>query len=342
MQAVVIERPGEIEVRELPDPEPGPGEILVAVRSCGICGTDVHIADGDLASARYPLVPGHEFAGEVVAVGPPAPEVRGLAAERNPVELRPGDLVAVDPTLFCGRCRACRMGRENLCERWGAVGVTVAGGCAELAAVPSWNVHRLPPGFDMSIGALIEPLSCAVHGFDLIHTRLADRFLVYGAGTMGLMLLLLAGRVGALSTTVVEPNEARRQKAADLGASEAVPNTADFDPDRRFDVVIDATGVIAAIEDGLRWVRPGGTFLQFGVASHAASANVSPFKIYNEEVTLVGSMAVVKSYDRACDFAIEADLGLNELVSGQYALKDYAEALERARRGDGYKLQVLP
>lgn len=142
MQAVVIDGPGAIEVRELPDPTAGPGEVVVAVGACGICGTDLHIADGDLASARYPLVPGHEFAGEVVDVGPPAPSVRGLAAERPGQQLRPGDLVAVDPTLFCGRCRPCRLGHENLCERWGAIGVSVAGGCAELAAVPSWRRCR--------------------------------------------------------------------------------------------------------------------------------------------------------------------------------------------------------
>lgn len=342
MQAVVIEGPGDISVGEVPDPTPGPGEIVVAVRACGICGTDIHIADGDLTSARYPLVPGHEFAGEVVAAGAPAPTARGLGPERGVRPFRAGDLVAVDPTLFCGRCRPCRLGHENLCERWGAVGVTVAGGCAELVAVPSWNAHLLPPGFDMSLGALIEPLSCAVHGYDLIKTKLADRFIIYGAGTMGLMLLMLAERVGALSVTVVEPNPARRQKAAALGATEALAGTDDLDEGRRFDVVMDATGVIAAIEDGLRRVRPGGTFLQFGVASNSATAKVSPFRIYNEEITVIGSMAVLKSYDRACELTTEADLGLHALVSGQYPLKDYPEVLERARHGDGYKLQVVP
>lgn len=105
---------------------------------------------------------------------------------------------------------------------------------------------------------------------------------------------------------------------------------------------MDATGVIAAIEDGLRRVRPGGTFLQFGVAANDAIAKVSPFKVYNEEITVVGSMAVLKSYDRACDLTTEVDLGLLSLVSGQYPFKDYAEVLGRARHGDGYKLQVVP
>jgi threonine dehydrogenase-like Zn-dependent dehydrogenase len=234
------------------------------------------------------------------------------------------------------------LGHENLCERWGAIGVTTGGGCAALVAVPSWNAHRLPDGFDMSLGALIEPLSCAVHGYDLIKTKLGDRFIIYGAGTMGLMLLLLAERAGAVSVTVIEPNEARRKKAAELGATEAFESAEHLGAGQRFDVVMDATGVIAAIEDGLRRVRPSGTFLQFGVASNSATAKVSPFKIYNEEINVIGSMAVLKSYDRACDLTTEVDLRLPSLVSGQYPLRDYGEVLKRARHGDGYKLQVVP
>ena len=341
MQAVLIEGPGEIAITELDDPTPDVGEIIVAVRACGICGTDLHIVDGDLESARLPLVPGHEFAGEVVAVGAPAANLRGLAPEVNGAGFRPGDLVAVDPTLFCGRCRPCRLGHENLCDRWGAIGVTTNGGCAQFVAVPSWNAHRLHGGFDTSMAALIEPLSCAIHGYDLVRTRLGDRFLIYGAGTMGLMLLLLAPRAGAASVAVVEPNEARRHKASELGATETLASGGELDG-RRFDVVIDATGVIAAIEDGLGRVRRGGTFLQFGVASHTASAKVSPFHIYNDEITVVGSMAVLKSYERAAELATELNLGLSGLVSQQFSLEHYAEVIEHARTGNGYKLQVVP
>ena len=328
MYAVTVEGPGELCYAEVPDPQAGPGEIVVAVRNCGICGTDLHIADGDLATARYPVVPGHEFAGEVVEVG------------RDVDDVRVGDLVAVDPSLFCGRCRQCRMGHENMCERWAAIGVTVAGGCAQYVAVPAWNAHRLPAGFDTSLAALIEPLSCAVHGYDMVKTKLGDRFLVYGAGTMGLMMMMLGPRAGAISVVVVEPNAARRDKALSLGATAAVPSSAELDD--RFDLVIDATGVVSAIEDALSRVRPGGSFLQFGVAPSHATARFSPFKVYNEEITLVGSMAVLKSYDRACDIATGTDIDLASLVSAQIPLKSYPDALEQARRGQGYKLQVVP
>ena len=122
MQAVVIQEPGKIDVTEVPDPAPGPREVVVAVAGCGICGTDLHIADGQFAPT-LPVVPGHEFAGEVVAVGAEVPESA----------VRVGDQVAVDPSLYCHECYFCRRGRGNQCERWGGIGVTVSGA----AAVPT-------------------------------------------------------------------------------------------------------------------------------------------------------------------------------------------------------------
>jgi 2-desacetyl-2-hydroxyethyl bacteriochlorophyllide A dehydrogenase len=330
MKAAVIDAPGTLEVIDVPEPAPGPDDIVVAVAACGICGTDIHLMDGDFDAAVYPLTPGHEFSGEVVAVG------------REVATVSPGDFVAVDPSLYCGHCRSCRQGHGNLCEDWHAIGITHAGAAAEYVVAPGWNAQRLPDGFDPTIGALIEPLSCAVHGYDLVRTKLADRMVIYGAGTMGLLLLALAPRAGALSVAVVEPNPSRRDQAHAFGATEVVASGDQLQRPDGFDVVMDATGVVAAIEDGLTRVKRGGTFLQFGVTASEATAKVSPFRIYNDEITLVGSMAVLESYERACDLAAEADLGLDRLISDQLPLSAYSEALERARRGDGYKLQVRP
>lgn len=330
MKAAVIDSPGTLEIGEVPDPTPGPDDIVVAVQASGICGTDIHLYDGEFDAAVYPLIPGHEFAGEVVAAGAAVSTVKV------------GDLVAVDPSLYCGHCRTCRQGHGNLCEDWHAIGITHAGAAAEFVAAPVWNAQLLPAGFDPTIGALIEPLSCAVHAYDVIGSQLGDRFLVYGAGTMGLLLLSLAARAGAISTTVVEPNPARRRQATGFGATEVVAAGSELEPGRTWDVVIDATGVVAAIEDAIGRVKPGGTYLQFGVAPADASAQVSPFRIYNQELRVTGSMSVLESYDRACDLATELDLGLDRLVSDRLPLTSYAAALERVRKGDGYKIQVAP
>jgi len=330
MQAVVIEKPGEVVVREVPDPAPGPEEVVVAVKACGICGTDIHIFDGEFGPARYPLIPGHEFAGEVVSAG-----------ERAPADLM-GRSVTVDPSVFCGRCRPCREGRGNLCENWNAIGDTMAGACAELVAVPYWNARPLPTGFDMSLAALVEPLSCAVHGYDVLAPKLGDRFLIYGAGTMGLLLLALAPHAGALSVSVVDPNPSRRELALAMGATEAVSTSAELGSEGGYEVVIDATGVVGAVEDALRHVGRGGKFLQFGVTAQDAVARFSPFRLYNDEQRFQGSMAVLASFDRAADIAVNLDLGLGRLVTDRFSLSSYPEALEHVRRGKGLKSQVVP
>jgi 2-desacetyl-2-hydroxyethyl bacteriochlorophyllide A dehydrogenase len=330
VKAVVIEKPGEMSVKEVPDPVPGPEELLVAVKACGICGTDLHIFDGEFGPARYPLIPGHEFSGEVVSAGERAPG--GLV----------GRPVTVDPSVFCGRCRPCREGRGNLCDNWNALGDTMPGACAELVAVPYWNARPLPAGFDMSLAALVEPLSCAVHGYDVLRPKLGDRFLIYGAGTMGLLLAALAPRAGAVSVNVVEPNPRRRELALAMGASEAVGASAELEREGGYDVVIDATGAVGAIEDALGHVARGGKFLQFGVTAVDAAARFSPFRLYNDEQTFSGSMAVLHSFDRATDIAVSLDLGLGRLVTDRFPLASYAEALEHVRRGEGLKTQVLP
>ena len=258
MQAVVIDKPGDVGVGEVPDPSPGPEDVLVAVRACGICGTDVHIVDGEYSPARYPVIPGHEFAGEVVAVGR---EVTGISI---------GAIVTADP--------------NNPCENpWGC-GVSVAGACADYVVVRSWQARVLPGDFDVSVGALVEPLSCAVHGYDLVRANLGDRFLIYGAGTMGLLLVALAARVGAISVSVVEPNAARCDLARSLGATRVFASSQPFDGES-FDLVIDATGVVGAIEDGLSRLKRGGTYLQFGVAPAEALASFSPYRLYSDELT---------------------------------------------------------
>jgi len=330
VNAVVVERPGKVSVQQVDDPAPGPQEVLVQVEACGICGTDLHILDGELPVVRYPVVPGHEFCGQVVEVG-------------GQVEhLRVGDFVAVDPNLPCRKCRFCQAGRENLCENYEAIGVTRAGACAELVVAPAANAFVLLPDLPRAWGTLVEPLSCAVHGFDRLGGRLADRYLIYGAGTMGLLMAQLARRAGAVSVEVVDVNQARLPVAERLGADRTATSAEELDRPQGWEVVIDATGVVPAIEDGLRRVAPGGTFLLFGVASAAATAAFSPFRVYNEEVTVIGSMAVLHSFQRARDLLVAGAIDAEAMLTHRIALDSYQEAIAAFRNGDGLKIQVTP
>jgi 2-desacetyl-2-hydroxyethyl bacteriochlorophyllide A dehydrogenase len=333
VKAAVITAPGEVEVTTAPDPTPGPRDVVVGVAGCGICGTDLHILEGEFAPT-LPVIPGHEFAGEVVAAG--------REVDSGVDGIRVGDRVAVDPSLHCGECYYCRRGRGNLCERWAAIGVSTAGGAAEFAVAPVANCFRLPDGVDTADAALIEPLSCAVRGFDVLQAQMADHFLIYGAGTMGLMMMELAKRAGAASVSMVDLNPARLETARELGCTAAVASADDLDRPRGWDVVIDATGVVAAIEDGLGRVAPGGTFQQFGVSAEKAVARFSPYRVYNQEIRIVGSMAVLHSFERAAQLFAEGVLRPEVMISDRKPLDDYPAALEQFRAGVGRKIQVNP
>lgn len=329
MRAAIITEPGVVSVERVPDPTPGPREVVVEVAGCGICGTDLHILDGEFAPS-LPVVPGHEFAGRVVATG------------TTVTELAEGDLVAVDPSLHCGECHYCRRGHGNLCERWSAIGVTTSGGAAEYVPAPVKNCFRLPQETNVADAALIEPLSCAVRGFDVLPRGVGDHYLIYGAGTMGLMMMELAKRTGAGSVSVIDINPDRLETARQLGCGAAVTSADALDRPRGWDVVIDCTGVPAAIQDGLGHVGRGGTFLQFGVSGEDDTVSVSPYRIYNNEITITGSMAVLHSFDRAAELFVSGLLKPELLISDRLPLERYADAIQRFQNGIGRKVQIQP
>jgi 2-desacetyl-2-hydroxyethyl bacteriochlorophyllide A dehydrogenase len=329
MRAAIVDQPGSIRVGEAPDPVPGARQVVIKVGACGICGTDVHIADGHFPPTPYPIVPGHEFAGEIVELGPEVPGGWQV-----------GDRVAVDPSLFCGYCAPCRAGRGNLCENWNATGDTVDGAFAEYVAVPAANCYRLPDELSWQQGALVEPVSCAVHGVRRIGVEAGERFLVVGAGTMGLIMQQLLQRAGA-AVTVVDRNPSRLPRARDLGAHAVATSVSELDGER-FDAAADCTGAAPAIESAFDSLARGGRLLVFGVAPAQARVALSPFRIYNDEITVVGSMAVLHSYGAALDLVADGAIDTKALLTDTLPLEKFPDALELMRSGAGLKVQVLP
>src|ERR1700759_3549473 len=253
MRAIVLNRPGSFRVAQVPDRTPGPGQIVVKVDCCGVCGTDLHIMDGEFPPTPYPITPGHEFAGTVAAVGPDVL-----------IDLPLGAPVAVDPSLYCGYCRRCRSGRDNLCENWAAIGDTVDGAFAEYVAVPPVNAHRLPQGAGARRGAMVEPLACAVHGLRRLGPLFGDSVLLTGAGTMGLLLLQLLVHSGAGPVTVVDRVPDRLAVARKLGAAR-VAASLDEMADDRFEIGVAPTGVPAVVDGVAGLLDRGGRLLVFGV-----------------------------------------------------------------------------
>ena len=333
MKAVVVEKPGCVQVKDVPEPVAGPKDVVVAVGACGICGTDLHIIDGEFPPTTYPIIIGHEFGGTVVAVGD---AVVGVSV---------GDRVGVDPTLNCGECYFCQRGQGNLCERWNAVGVGAhPGGFAERVAVPERSVYHLPEQMSFAAAALIEPVSCVLHGFHLLSPKPGDSYLVYGAGPMGLQNAQVARFFGARVVALIDLNPARLEIARSFGfdvVGQSLDEVRHVAP-RGFDNVIEATGKTRVAELAIDAVIRRGKLLLFGVCPPGEKAAFDPFKIYNEELSIIGTMAVLNSYGPAIDLLASGAVDAGRMVTHTFPLDQFADAVALVRAGDGLKVQIDP
>jgi 2-desacetyl-2-hydroxyethyl bacteriochlorophyllide A dehydrogenase len=326
MRALVLTRPNDFAVRDVPEPSPGSGEVLVSVRACGICGTDLHIVAGEYPPTPFPYTPGHESAGEVVGLGA---GVRSLSL---------GDRVGIDASLWCGVCEYCRGGARNVCPDRGGIGGTVDGGFAQLVVAPAENCFRIPAHVPYREAAVAEPLSCVLHGTGLLRPAFRPSVLVLGAGTMGLLALQVMRAAGAARVDVVNRGTARRALAAELGAD------ATFAPGEqvgRYDVVVEATGVPALVTAGLAALAPRGQLLLLGVSAPHDEVAVSPFRLYEDELTVLGSMGAKDTYQQAIDAIASGVVRVAPLLGGAFGLDEFDDAL-RAVAAGGAKVHVLP
>jgi len=259
MKAAQYERPHSLRVVTKDVRKPREDEVLVRVEACGVCGTDVHIMEGTSRSSP-PVVLGHEYAGRVEETG------KGILG------FRPGQKVAIDPNIACGRCFYCRRGLVHLCSNLRALGVDIDGGMAEYCVVPVGQMYELPEEMSAELCAFIEPVSCAVHGIDRAGIRPGDTVAILGGGTIGLIMLQLARSAGASRTFVVEPLGHKRAIAEHLGA-DAVLNPAETDirsalfdvTGEGADVVLECAGRADTMELAVNLARRGGVVEFFGV-----------------------------------------------------------------------------
>jgi 2-desacetyl-2-hydroxyethyl bacteriochlorophyllide A dehydrogenase len=334
MKAALYQAVRTIEVRDLPVPEPGPGDVVVRVAACGICGTDQHIFEGDFFPT-YPVVGGHELAGEVAEVG----------AEVDDIKV--GDRVAVDPGVFCGHCFYCQRDQGNHCLNWNGIGITRNGGFAEFALAPRGNVYAIGD-LSYEVAAFIEPISCVVYGLHRVQIPLGASVLVYGAGPIGLLMSQLAQRGGASSVTTVDLRTEKLDLARRLGVEHTVVGGASADDDLHdlsplgFDVVIDCTGVPAVVEHMFNHVRAEGKVLFFGVNPRDARIQISPYDVYAKDLEIFGSFALRYTFHDAIALLTSGALEVAPLVSHRFAVEDFAEALALAGSGEAMKVQIEP
>jgi 2-desacetyl-2-hydroxyethyl bacteriochlorophyllide A dehydrogenase len=340
MLAAFWRGPGALELRRVPRPKVEPGQVLVQVRSCGICGSDLHVFTGGLPPAA--VCPGHEISGEVVEV---AADVR---------EVHAGERVAIEPLVTCRTCAYCRTGDYQLCTRFQLLGMMVNGGFAEYVRIPSYAAFRLPATVDLEVGALTEPLAVGVHALRLARMRLGDRVLVLGAGTIGLLCVAAAKAAGASQIWVTARHVHQQEVARTLGASRVFGG---HDGDAQLsvaatecppDIVIETVGGRAAtIDAAVGLVRPAGTVAVLGVFTGMAKMN--PTLLMSKEVRLIGSVTYGRPGPRA-DFDVALDMlaadpeHFRRLITHRVPLTAITSGFETAadKRSQSIKVAVRP
>lgn len=326
----------QMEVVDVPKPELGPYDLLMRVGSAGICGTDPHILHG-MYPATFPVIPGHEYAGEIVAVG----------SEVN--DFRLGDRVAVDPNILCGYCSFCRSGKVHLCKNLVALGVNIPGGFAEFSRVPQAQAYRLPPSFPLAHAALAEPVACCLRGLDLAGIRSGDRVAIFGCGPIGAIILQLALMQGASSVIVIEPQAGRRSRAEALGAhwvidparGSPVETIRDQYPDGA-EVVFDCSGNVDAVRQALQLVMRGGTLMLFGVCEKSKNIDINPFWINDSEITIRGSYNNPNTMARAVDLLVSGRLKADAVVTHHFPLAQASEAFRASGSAETLKVVIDP
>jgi threonine dehydrogenase-like Zn-dependent dehydrogenase len=335
MNAAVFERPGEFRVVQKDLRRLRGDEVLVRVQACGICGTDLHILEGT-SRATPPVVLGHEYAGLIEDAG----HVAGI-----PV----GSPVAVDPNIACGTCFYCRRGLVHLCTDLRALGVDIDGGMAEFCIVPKKQLHVLPEGMGADVGALIEPLSCAVHGMERAAIRPGDVVVIIGGGTVGLIMVQLARHAGAATTLLVEPLAHKRAIALELGATRALDPSAD---DIRnevnaingvgADVVIECVGRPDTMRLSLDLARRGGIVEFFGVCPIGVTIPIEPNQVYFKELTIVGSYVNPHTFTQAAALLHAGVVRLPERMVRHFPLDGVQDAFNALREGTTMKSIITP
>jgi L-iditol 2-dehydrogenase len=320
VRAVVLRGVGDLQVLYVDDPTCGDDDVVIAVANCGVCGTDRAIFRGEYEVAT-PIVLGHEFAGTVVEVGDSVSRF---------VE---GDRVVVDPNVVDDVCFFCERGHSHLCSGLSPLGVGRSGGFAERAVVPARYLYTVPEGVSLLDAALVEPLACCVRGIDQADVSVGDVVVVSGAGPIGCFLIQLARLSGAATVISIEPEESRHPFARRAGADVVChPSDAASELGLRrgpvgADVVIEASGSLVAARTSFEMVRRGGTILLFGVYPQGETVPVSPFRINEDELRLVGSLNNPSTHARALELISSGRICLEGVISHRLGLEDLEAAM---------------
>ena len=327
---------------DVPRPEPGPGEVLVKVRAAAVCGTDLHIAQwtpwAQRAGIRLPLVMGHEFSGEVVALGP---DVKGVRA---------GDYVAGETHVPCGQCFQCRNGLQHICGNLKLFGIHRDGCFAEYATIPAICAHRIPTTIPPNVAAMLEPLGTSVRAVLEVHPA-GETVAVLGCGPIGLFAIAAAKAAGASRVIATDVREERlklaRAVGADLTLDARQVKVADVILQETggvgVDAIVEASGSVPAIEGAWKYLRKGGKVALIGLPSDPVRVNLGPDVIFKEaRIIGIHGREMFATWTRMEHMLERGMLRVDSVITHEMPLERWAEAFRLLEEGQGGKVILTP
>lgn len=339
MKSAVFYGKHDLRLEESAVPSPAPQEVLIQVKACGVCGTDVHIYEGDKGAAEVtpPTILGHEFAGVITEIGS---EVTGFQI---------GDRVCIDPNCYCGKCKFCRSGVAHFCTGMIGYGTTENGGFAGYCAVDVRQVYRLGENTTFAQGAMTEPVACCLHGIDMCEIQPGQQVVVIGGGMIGLLMLQLAKLAGAAKVALLEPVEKKREMGRKLGADICIDPLHENAAERLketgmgwINVVIECAGLPSTMEQAIELAGNKGLVMLFGLTKPDAEIAVKPFQIFQKELTLKASYINPYTQKRALELIDSGRIDVESMVCAPVGLEELEEVLGNpARRAEG-KFIVIP
>lgn len=326
MKSAVFYGKHDMRVEDSPMPKVGPEDILIQVKACGICGTDVHIYEGDKGAAEVtpPTILGHEFSGVIAKVGSAVTKYKA------------GDRVCIDPNCYCGKCDFCRNGIAHYCTDMIGYGTTVNGGFAEYCSVNQRQVYKLGDNTTFEQGAMTEPVACCLHGIDMCNITPGSSVVIIGGGMIGLLMLQLAKLAGAARTALLEPVESKREVAKKLGADVCIdPINEDVKAVLAsagmtwVNTVIECVGRTSTIEQAIDIVGNKGTVMMFGLTKPDDTIAVKPFQVFQKEIELKASFINPYTQKRALELIDSGRLDVSSMVYAVESLENLAEILSK-------------
>jgi len=311
--------PRKIEIFEESMPLPLDDEVLVQIKAAGICGTDLHVFQGERADVSFPRVMGHELVGEVISMG------------RNVKNFSQGDNVTIDPVVSCGKCTSCKRGYDNLCSTVKCIGVQIDGGFCDFIAVPASKVYRIPAGIPFEIAPLIEPFSIAAEVLSRSEVKEGEKVLVIGSGTIGLCILQAMKLAGA-EVFITDFVESRLDIAEKCGADKVMnikkgdlgKSLLEFSGDFGVDVIIEAVGISKLLEESFCYAAPGGRVVVLGFDDKPA--RISEASLVRKELKIAGSRMNCHRFPQVIEWFDKHLVDPIPLVSARYQFEQIQDA----------------